>query len=185
MLLKKSNVHTVTSSVRNRHCSLSHVLPLSYAGARPDEDVQDSNGHLCDVHADPGGPLSLRHGLPQQSARRWRGPVHTHPPVNACTGCKSDSGIPTMSVKLDMDAFSIPLLFVVAFPVVHVWLTCKKGQPAPTSQALCCCFNALTGIVVADNGMLQKLHVENDDTRKDRPQTISWSLTFVLPVYWI
>lgn len=57
-------------------------------GARPSKDVQDPSRHVRGLHDDLGGPLPLGRGLPQQPARRRRGPVHPHPPLNSGPGCK-------------------------------------------------------------------------------------------------
>lgn len=72
-------------------CRLRPNNVVSSAGKRFNENFQDPNGHLCDLHDDPGGPLPLGCGLPQQPACRRRGAVHAHPSVHPGSGGKGRS----------------------------------------------------------------------------------------------
>lgn len=68
------------------HWGSAGVTASWLSGAGPTEEIPHPCGHHDDVHADPGGPLPCRRGLPQQPARSGCAAVHTRAAGHARTG---------------------------------------------------------------------------------------------------
>ncbi|CAB1431820.1 unnamed protein product [Pleuronectes platessa] len=83
---------THISGVRKvSHTPASRGAACNRFGERDlNEDVPYSKGHLCDFHADPGGPTIIRRGVPQQPCTPPTWPSPRTSSCHPCTGYCSE-----------------------------------------------------------------------------------------------